>query len=336
MFPRLREALHLFAGAAVLLSAPAMGQVQRQEVVLARLASVRLAAVPAGVPQYLVSPTVASSGRVFALRMPARKLVSLDVRGTSLVLREIALPRSILAPIRITSDEAGRLLVLDALSHRVSRFTTDGGVLRAAGSFQAGTSSRDLCSMNGQVYVYEPREARPVAVYSATGRVVGRFGRQFGSGSEERREMMSGGQMHCAVAERRLFVASRITGEIQAYLASGRAIWSRRVPGVIALPVLESGQGVTMVSPATGYHTLIGFTMGRRGWLLAQYGFQEADQLSGYRAVQSYWIAAERGVVDARQDDLPGWTTALGGDRVLSLDQTSGVSTLWRVSTRRR
>ncbi|HEV7785345.1 MAG TPA: hypothetical protein VGQ28_08415, partial [Thermoanaerobaculia bacterium] len=213
-----------------LCAAPVQGQARVSggpAVALARIASSRIESVPGADPRYLDRPTVLPAGRLFALRMPDRKLVSLETRGGSLSIQEMALPTSVYVPLAMAADGAGRLLVLDPSIRRVLRFVVTGSGPQAAGSFAVEEGGVDLCAMNGRIYVYRPAAAHPITVYTEAGVSTGTFGQQFGSGSARRREMMSAGHLLCAGPDRRLLVASNLTGEIQSYAENGRMLWAR-------------------------------------------------------------------------------------------------------------
>jgi hypothetical protein len=305
------------------------------------IALTRIAALPgqtpAGMSRYLDHPAVQAGGHVFALRMPDRRLVRLEVRGGTLTAVEVPLPASVYVPLAIAVDQGGRLLVLDPSVRRVFRFTPAGTGLRDAGSFPVEDGADGICAMGGRIYVYRPGAEHPVSVYSDAGAPVATFGQQFGGGSARRREALSQGRIFCSVAERQVIVATNLSGDLRSYGESGRLLWSRRLTGVQALPVLDAGEGrISMVTPRDGYHMLLSVTSIRPGSLLVQYGFRLPGQGSANRRVESRSIAAGSGAELGRQDDLPGWLTGLGGDRALSLDQATGAATVWRVAGPRR
>ncbi|CAA9366340.1 MAG: hypothetical protein AVDCRST_MAG68-4879 [uncultured Gemmatimonadetes bacterium] len=328
------------AAIAALLAVPGVVHAQARtggQVSLSRIASMRLDTPAGGAPRYFDAPAVLPSGRIFALRMPDRRLVSLEVRGASLSATEVALPPSVQIPLALSVDAAGRLLILDPAARRVFRFTPAGSTLREAGSFAVENGVTGLCAMGGHVYVYQPASTSPVTAYSEAGVVVRRFGRQFGSGTPRRREAMSRAQLHCSSPNRRLLVASAATAEIQAYGETGQPLWTRKLAGTTEMPILDVGGGrIAMVAPPEGYHLLLSLTTLKPGWVLAQYGFRAPRQDTGFTSVQSRRIAVATGEENGRQDDLPGWLASTGGDRAVSLDQSTGAAVVWRASERRR
>jgi hypothetical protein len=308
-----------------------------QPIALSRIATIRLETATGATPRYFDSPAVLPTGRIFALRMPDRRLFALDVRGASMSATEVALPSSVQIPLAMSVDGSGRLLILDPSARRVFRFTPTGSTLREAGSFAVENGATGLCAMRGRVYVYQPASTSPVTAYSEAGAVIRKFGRQFGSGSPIRREAMSRAQLHCSADQRRLLVASASTAEIQAYGESGQPLWTRKLAGIAGAPILDSGGGrIAMVAPPEGYHVLLSLTALRSGWVLAQYGFRGPRQDTGFTSVHSRRIAMDSGAEHGRQENLPGWLTSMGGDRAVSLDQSTGAAVVWRATVPRR
>ena len=323
-----------------LVATPVLGHSQpngNQPITLSRVASVRLEAGTGGVQRFFDAPAVLPSGRMFTLRMPDRKLFLLDVHGGSLTTTEVATPRSVQVSFSLTIYGAGRLLILDAASSRVFRFGVSGSTLRENGSFAVENGATALCAMHGRIYVYQPASASPITAYSEAGNVIRKFGRQFGSGSPIRRETMSRAQLHCSAPQKRLLVASSLTGEIQAFGELGEPRWMRRLPGIVSVPVLDAGGGrIAMTSPPEGYHVLLSVTTLTPGQVLVQYGLRGPRQDAGFISVHSRRLALSTGTETGRQNDLPGWLTSLSGTRAVSLDQHTGTASVWRTSEKQR
>lgn len=271
---------------------------------------------------------MAPGGAIFALTQRPRQLVRIRWHAARLTATPVALPPTVFSPAALAMD-AGDLLVLDPGRRSVHRMR-GGEALTEVGSFDVGDAT-DLCAMRGRIYAYRRREPAPVAVYSPAGRLLAAFGRPFGSGSSARRESMSQGSLLCDPETGSLVVAARLTGEIRAYSANGRALWGRTAPGVRAVIFKEQGEhGVTLTSAPGGSHELLGLGKAENGRVLAQYGIQRPGHPGEYGSVETCRLSIGTGEPAANQKDLPGFVPVAEG-WVLSADPARSRVALFRL-----
>jgi hypothetical protein len=288
----------------------------------ARTSGFRLRPVASGqLSSTLVQATPGAGGEIFGVAERPQQLVRIVRRGATLQLQPQTLPATLLYPASAHYD--GRALqVLDLGGPAVHRLRA-GATTSELGSLDVGKAV-DFCLMRGRTYVYRPGETALVAVYSPADRLVGAFGTQFGSGPPIRREATSRARLVCDPDGGRVLVVTRFTGEVRAYSAEGRLLWTRPVPGVRPIVFVTSGERqVTFMSAPGGSHTLVGASLPGRGRLLVQYGLPRPEHAGEYLSVETHVLSLADGADLVYQRDLPVLVAA-GPDLAFTMSQPDG------------
>lgn len=161
-------------------------------------------------------------------------------------------PGEFFAAVDLEEDTAGRLLVLDRGSQRISVLQIVGDSLALARELHLRFTPGDMCLVEGRVFVLGVLEGKLIHELDADGDVV----RSFGSRSDTNafKDALTGmGRIACSNAREAIALVPRTLKEVYVYSVQGALLRKDSIPGYSEIVYATNGTSVRPRTPASGY-----------------------------------------------------------------------------------
>lgn len=206
--------------------------------------------------------------------------------------------------------------VLDHSNLRISTFVLRGDSLRWIADTRVPFNARDLCVLNGQIFLLGYNQGRMVHRFDLrSGRVTASFGRPFREGDATMEALTALGLIHCDSASQSLYVTAYSTPTVRRYSPTGQLLWETTIPGITTSVVTRTGAGVRYSAPRGGKsEVVVSLTTIPGGRLLVQFGeeWRGMRNLEDIVDVNTVLFDVRNGAVVRTLDNVPRIDLASG------------------------
>lgn len=215
-------------------------------------------------------------------------------------------------PVKIISRDHA-LLVLDAGSRSLVRFTRKDNAMVAAGSTQIAVQGiSSMCSMDGRLYVMGsslwgtgPRGAL-VHEINVAGEIVRSFGELVPNASPAKTMALSQGDLLCLNDAHLLIASSRLSGAVSAFDEEGKRVWTSQLPNFQPLGLLDYPKRIQYSFAADSlWDEVASAVLPQKGVIALQSGRRHGRADGTYLRVHTVLLSRVDGRVLGEQDDLP-------------------------------
>lgn len=199
--------------------------------------------------------------------------------------------------------------VLDHLNVRISTFVLRSDSLTWISDTRVPFNARDLCVLNGQMFLLGYHQGRMVHRFDLrSGRVAASFGRPFREGDATMAALTALGLIHCDVASQSVYVTAYSTPTVRRYSRTGQLLWETAIPGITTSVVTRTPAGVRYSAPRGGKSEIVvSLTVVPGGRLLVQFGeeWRGMGNLEDVVDVKTVLFDIRNGAVVGTLDNAP-------------------------------
>lgn len=295
---------------------------------------------PSGLPTQTINAVVTTTESVIAVEGETNSLVvfAFDGQEQSRISNTAAGGAMLAYPIDMALNEGVELLVLDAQTPRIARFSLDNSSLRlrllSVIRLRGVTGVSAVCSLKGKTFVLgsTPPDtlSRLVHVVGRDGEVQSSFGEGFGPPREFSRILFGTGSLLCVPDEELIVVASQYYPEVRAYDEAGFQRWSQELSEYRGMSYAETAPGRIEYSyPADSlWDQTVSLFRPKAGILALQVGRRYGRRPTApFRSLRTMLFSTKDGHLLNVQTDLPLIKDA-GSGRLISVDDAGSLRIL--------
>jgi hypothetical protein len=293
---------------------------------------------PAGHAAEDINDALATGERVIVVEGETNSLVVLSLDGRTLSTMPNTGPGAprLGFPNQLALSQQGELLVLDAQTPRLARFSVRGDSLTLSSvlRLQGMTAVSGMCSLGGRVFIVgiTPPTASSKLVHTIgeDGEVTSSFGEVFGPSDQHSRLLYGHAQLLCMTREGLVVIASDNYPEVRAYDEHGTLLWSREIPDFRQVSYQKTARGgVRFVTPADGlWDSTVSVFSPAEGMVAVQIGRRRGQGSdTPFSRIETRILSALDGRQLAVQHDLP-LVKGTGASRLFAVDEAGSLSFL--------
>jgi hypothetical protein len=206
--------------------------------------------------------------------------------------------------------EGSTVYVLDLLNVRISTFVLRGNSLAWAGDTRLPFDARDLCVLDGQLFLLGYHGGLMVHRFDLrSGRVAASFGQPFEEGDAMMGALTASGYIHCDGVSRSVFVTAVSTPTVRRYSPAGQLLWETAIPRVAPSVITRTPAGVRFSPPRNRQNpdVVVSLTAVPGGRLLVQFGesWRGIGSLEDVVRVKTVLFDVRSGAVLRTLDNVP-------------------------------